>query len=295
MTTSLSSTAKADTSMQLLKAWLAPRLTPDAAAWLDSQIAAIASGEKPMQLAIAVGLAPRKVGKADLALTAEEVDAGRAARADIDATGWSVDQAARILLVLASHRGDDDRFVTALDRILATAEIGEQIALLRGLPLYPAPERIVHRAAEGVRSAMQPIFEAVAHRNPYPREQFSEAQWNQMVVKTLFIESRLWPIQGLDARRNPDLARMLIDYAAERRAAGRSISPELWRCVAPFAGEAEVATLADRLRSGTEAERAGAALALKDCSLPSARAALATAPDLAEAVDAGRLSWNQIA
>lgn len=295
MTTSLSSTAKADTSLQLLKAWLAPRLTPDAAAWLDSQIVAIASGEKPMQLAIAVGLAPRKVGKADLALTAEEVDAGRAARADIDATGWSVDQAARILLVLASHRGDDDRFVTALDRILATAEIGEQIALLRGLPLYPAPERIVHRAAEGVRSAMQPIFEAVAHRNPYPREQFSEAQWNQMVVKTLFIESRLWPIQGLDARRNPDLARMLIDYAAERRAAGRSISPELWRCVAPFAGEAEVATLADRLRSGTEAERTGAALALKDCSLPSARAALAIAPDLAEAVDAGRLSWNQIA
>ena len=296
MTTSENvATLQISKSRALLQAWLSPRLGSEAAAWLEAQCAAIASGEKPAQLAIAVGLAPRKVGKADLDLTAEEAAAGRTVREGLDATGWSVDQAARSLLVLASHRGDDEHFVAGLDRLLAAAEIGEQIALLRGLPLYPAPERLVHRAAEGVRSAMQPIFEAVAHRNPYPREQFSEAQWNQMVVKALFIESRLWPIQGLDARRNPDLARMLIDYAAERRTAGRAISPELWRCVAPFAGEAEVATLADRLRSGTDADRTGAALALAECPLPSARAALATVPDLAAAVEAGRVSWDQIA
>ncbi len=295
MTTSLSPTANVEKSMHLLKRWLAPRLTPEAAAWLAAQMATIVSGEKPMQLAMAIGLAPRKVGKADLDLKPDEAEAGRAARSGLDATGWSVDQAVRILLVLAGYRGDDDRFVAGLDRILAAAEIGEQIALLRGLPLFPAPEKLLHRAAEGVRSAMQPIFEAVAHRNPYPREHFSEAQWNQMVVKALFIESRLWPIQGLDARHNPDLARMLIDYAAERRAAGRSISPELWRCVAPFAGEAEVEALAHILRTGTDAERKGAALALKDCPLPSARAALETDKALADAIDAGRVAWDRIA
>lgn len=295
MTTSLSQTANVEKSMHLLKGWLAPRLAPGAAAWLAAQMATIVSGEKPMQLAMAIGLAPRKVGKADLDLKPDEAEAGRAARSGLDVTGWSVDQAVRILLVLASYRGDDDRFVAGLDRILAAAEIGEQIALLRGLPLFPAPEKLVHRACEGVRSAMQPIFEAVAHRNPYPREHFSEAQWNQMVVKALFIESRLWPIQGLDARRNPDLARMLIDYAAERRAAGRSISPELWRCVAPFAGEAEVEALAHILRTGTDAERKGAALALEDCPLPSARAALETDKALADAIDAGRVAWDRIA
>src|SRR5690606_24900169 len=137
-------------------------------------------------------------------------------------------------------------------------------------------------------SAMQPVFEAVAHRNPYPREQFSEAQWNQMVVKALFIESRLWPIQGLDARRNPELAKMLVDYAAERRAAGRSISPELWRCVAPFASDVEVALLANLLQGGTEGERKGAALALAACPLPSAQAALAEFPQFANEIQAGR-------
>jgi hypothetical protein len=278
----------------LLLTWLAPRLSADARTWLDQQIASIESGERPLQLGVAIGLAPRKVGKADLDLSAGEQEIGRQVRQDLDATGWSIDQAARILLALASFRGDEAAFAAGLDRIMAAAEISEQIALLSGLALYPAATLLLPHAAEGVRSAMQPIFEAVAHRNPYPCENFSEAQWNQMVVKTLFIGSRLAPIHGLDARRNAELAHMLVDYAAERRAAGRSISPELWRCVAPFAREAQVAELAAILRDGTEAERAGAALALAECPLPSAAAALASHTDLAAAVQDGRVTWNSI-
>lgn len=280
--------------MSVLRTWLAKRLSPDALAWLDGQIAIIETGDRPLQLGVAIGLAPRKIGKADLNLSREERERGGAARCGLDATDWSTDQAARILLALASFRGDDVAFAAGLERTLATAEIGEQIALLRGLPLFPAPGLILPRAIEGVRSAMQPIFEAVAHRNPYPSEHFSDAQWNQMVVKTLFIGSRLAPIQGLDGRRNAELAKMLIDYAAERRAAGRTISPELWRCVAPLASEAEVAALVAILRDGTDAERAGAALALAECPLPSARSALASSPDFAAAVSDGRITWNTI-
>ncbi|MGE0024284.1 MAG: EboA domain-containing protein [Hyphomicrobium sp.] len=281
-------------SKALLRAWLSSRLSPDALGWLDQQIALIEAGERPQQLAIAVGLAPRKTSKADLELTPAEHEAGRAAREGLDPTDWSIDQAARILLALASFRGDERAFASGVDRIFPSAEIGEQIALLKGLPLFPAADLLQPRAAEGVRSAMQPIFEAIAHRNPYPREVFSEAQWNQMVVKTLFIGSRLAPIQGLDARRNTDLARMLIDYADERQAAGRTISPELWRCVAPFAGPPEVARLASILAQGREAERTGAALALAECPRPEARAALAAHPDLAAAMASGRIGWDTL-
>lgn len=295
MATSHLTPADIDKRKALLRAWLGRRLSDGAAAWLDEQALTVATGLRPHQLGIAIGLAPRKVGKADLDLTPAEQEAGHAVRPGLDATGWSVDQAARILLVLASYNGDDDAFTAALGRFFSNAEIGEQIALLRGLPLLPAPERLLPYAAEGIRSAMQPIFEAVAHRNPYPREYLSDAQWNQMVVKTLFIGSRLAPIQGLDARRNTELAKMLIDYAAERRAAGRSISPELWRCVAPFAGDADVAALADILREGTESERAGAALSLADCPLASAQLALASAPDLAVAIREGHLTWDTVA
>jgi hypothetical protein len=258
-------------------------------------MAFVASASRPMQLGIAVGLAPRKIGKVDLDLTPAEQQAGRETRGALDASGWSIDQAARILLILASFTTDEAKFAAGIDRIFVTAEIGEQIALLQGLPLFPAAELLLPRATEGVRSAMQPIFEAVAHRNPYPREQFSDAQWNQMVVKTLFIGSRLAPIQGLDARRNADLARMLVDYADERRAAGRSISPELWRCVAPFAGETDVVTLAEILQNGSETEIAGAALALAECPLPSAQSTLASRPDLASAIRDGRIGWENLA
>ena len=279
---------------RLLQGWLQSQVSDDARLWLDQMIAAIESGERPHQLGLAIGLAPRKVGKADLDLTPTQQEDGRAVRPGLDVTGWSVDQAARVLLVLSSYRGDDTAFVETLGRLAASSEIGEQIALLKGLSLFPAPERLISLGVEGVRSAMQPVFEAVAHRNPYPRETFSEAQWNQMVVKALFIGSRLAPIQGLDARRNADLAQMLTDYAAERRAAGRTIAPELWRCVAPFASDADVATLVRILDEGTDAERNGAALALAECPLPSARAGLAAHPDFEAALADGRVSWASI-
>ena len=141
---------------------------------------------------------------------------------------------------------------------------------------------------------MRPVFEAVAHRNPYPREQFDEEAWNQMVVKAFFIGSELWPIQGLDERRNADLARMLIDLAHERRAAARPVSPELWRCVGRFADAAMLEDLAQVLESENEPERRAAAFALADCPKPEARAILAEVPELERAVADRRLDWSMV-
>lgn len=263
--------------MALLQALLHARLTPEQRGWLDDQLGRIKKNPDGATLAMAIGLAPRKLGKADLAPDGAELKAAAKVRPGLDPSGWSVDQTARILFLLASFDGDEAAFATRLDTLLTRGEVGEHIALLRGLPLYPAPERLVARAGEGVRSAVQPVFEAVAHANPFPREAFSETQWNHMVLKALFIGSRLSPIQGLDERRNPDLALMLIDYAHERWAAGRSVSPELWRCVGPFARPGDVADLAKVLRDGDEADRKAAALALAECPLQEARDALSAA------------------
>ena len=97
---------------------------------------------------------------------------------------------------------------------------------------------------------MRAVFEAVAHRSPYPKEQFAENRWNHMVLKALFVGSALHPIQGLEERANPTLARMLCDYAHERWAAGRPVSPELWRCVGPHADAEALADLQRVLATG---------------------------------------------
>jgi hypothetical protein len=141
---------------------------------------------------------------------------------------------------------------------------------------------------------MRAVFEAVAHRSPNPKEQFAQNRWNHMVLKALFVGSPLHPIQGLDARANPPLARMLCDYAHERWAAGRPVSPELWRCVGPYADAEALGDLQRVLATGDAAERNAAALALAACPAAKAKELLGQAPDLAAAVAQGVLSWDNL-
>jgi hypothetical protein len=280
--------------IDLLHGWLARRLAADQVAWIDEQTARIAAAPMSKDLTIAVGLASRRVGKQPLALSAAEVAAANEVRPGLDANDWSVDQAARILFVLASYAGAEETFPTRLDTLVRSGEIGEQIALYRGMPLYPVPEQVLPTAREGIRSAMQPVYEAVAHRSPYPAEQFSEAMWNQMVVKALFIGSTLAPIQQLDERRNADLARMLVDYAHERWAAGRPVSPELWRCVGPFAGDTYFEELLRVFESPSSIERKAAALAFAECPTPDALLILESSPAIWRDIRSGRLSWDSL-
>ena len=234
---------------------VARHVAPDAADWARAQVSAVRDGGGDRVLAKAIGLASRKVGKGDLSPTASERARLAALRPGFDLTGWSVDQLLRAALITASWQGDDRAFAQGIERFVATAELNELIALYRGFPLYPAAAAIEPRGREATRSAMRPLFEAMAHRNPYPREVFSEDAWNQMVVKAVFIGATLWPIDGLDARANADLAH-------ERWAAGRAVTPEIWRCVAPFADDTARLALRAVADTGTEAERRALGLAL---------------------------------
>ena len=92
---------------------------------------------------------------------------------------------------------------------------------IRVWPLLPYPEHFIDLAIDGLRSNITSVFNAIALHNPYPADYFAEAAWNQMVLKAVFVDSPLSHIQGLDARANDKLARMLGDYAHERWAAGR--------------------------------------------------------------------------
>ena len=86
---------------------------------------------------------------------------------------------------------------------------------------------------------------------PIRADYFSEHRWNHMVLKALFIGSTLAPIQGLDERANPDLAQILFDYAHERWAAERTVTPELWRASARLPSAPMLADLGRVLGSGT--------------------------------------------
>jgi len=282
------------TPRELLVRWLGRQLSPEAMTWLEKSLAQLRTSGKDADLYMAVSLAARKAGKADLALSEADVRDAQAARAGWDPRGWSADQAARVALLL-SLDNDPGRLSRCLDQLCITADVSELAAFYRGLPLYPDPPRYLARATEGLRTNMKNVFEAIAHRNPYPSEQFPEAAWNQMVLKAVFIGLALWPIANLDRRANAALARMLRDYAHERWAAGRPVSPELWRCVGPHANEAMLQDLEKVLGQGTEPERKAAALALHASRDPAAAALLRHSPELARAAAAGELNWQNLA
>lgn len=210
----------------LLAAWLERQVPPPAFAWLVAAAAKDGAG-----LFLQIGQAARRVGKVELALTPADLAAADAARPGWRPVGMSTDQAARLLLLLSAP-GDGETLARRLDALCAAADVAELIAWYRGLPLYRDPPRHAARAAEGLRSNMRSVFEAVAHHNPYPMEQFDTAAFNQMVLKAVFVGSSLAAIVGLEQRANPALGCMLLDYAAERRAAGRSVPRELWGCLA---------------------------------------------------------------
>lgn len=282
------------TPVELLGQWLATRLPAEGTAWLAEGIERMRASGAERDLYLLFSLASRKVGTRPLAPTAAELAAASASRPGWDPGDWTVDQATRVHLLLASTT-DGAETSRRLDRLCSAADIWELVALYRGLPLYPGAPLHVLRAAEGVRSNMRVVFEAVAHRNPYPAERFGEPAWNQMVLKALFVGSRLHPIVGLDARRNPLLARMLCDYAHERWAASRPVSPELWRCVGPYASGALLDDFRRLLERGSAVEQQAAALALLEASDPAATRLLESRPALARDARSGCLDWERLA
>ena len=279
-----------DAATGLLRDWVLGRLDAPQRTWLNLQIAELASSASDSALHIAFGLVPRRLGKADLALSEADRAAANRALPGWDPQGWSVADGARILLL--SHVSSTAPNFSQLFRSLcATGDAVELTALYRGLPLYAQGQTLLDQVGEGLRSNMRGVFEAIIHRNPYPRLHFDQHRWNHMVLKALFVGSPLAPIFGLDERADAELARMLCDFAQERHAAGRPVPFEIWRCVGSFAKGPMLDSLARALSSADATERSAAALALSTCPDRGAARLLASVPTLQQGISQGELSW----
>ncbi len=223
-------TAIAD-KCDLLRCWVSQHTTVEGFSWLSDKCQQVADGAALRIFFTSFSAVPRYIGKEKLSLTLEQLQAAQELRSHWHPQVWTSDGAARTLLLLALPHNSAAEYLQILEQLFTAADMGELVALYQALPLLPYGEQYRLRAAEGVRSNMIPVFNAIALHNPYPQEYFDELAWNQMVLKALFVGSPLRQIQGLGDRANPTLAQMLTDYANERLAANRSVSPELWQLV----------------------------------------------------------------
>ena len=218
----------------LLDSWLNRQLADDAAAWLRETLQrSELDGAGTRALFIAFSLTGRRCGRVDLLVNDSDKKAADAARPLWNPSGWSLDQVVRTRLVLAIPATEPRVWLTIMDQLFAAAGLEELVALYQALPLLPHQALLAPRIAEGLRSNMTAVFNAVALNNPSASEQLTIDAWNQLILKALFVNSPVKRIVGAERRANGVLAQMLIDYARERYAAKRPIPVDLWDAARP--------------------------------------------------------------
>lgn len=201
------------------------RLDASTAGWLEQGVARAQSGTLA-QLLEAYTAASARLGDATLELRRSDI-AGAVPGTSFDK--WTLEDTGRLILLLARAEPPRDAAAFASDAVACyeQGDAREQRSWLRAVSLLPDPAQFRLLVIDACRTNILPIFEAVACENPYPADYFPERNFNQVVLKALFNNVALSRIVGLNRRANPELARMAGDYAAERRAAGRSVPGDI--------------------------------------------------------------------
>ncbi len=240
-----------------------PHLASDALGWLGGAVEEIAGGVDDGRFCALLSTASRHAG----GTVKVDPDAAALAEAEQVLEGWNPERwtalsALRALLVLAREDLARESGARAVEEAFRYADEGELVALYAVLALLPEPGRFAWRAGEGCRTNMRSVFEAVACDTPYPLRYFDDVAWNQCLIKCVFVEAPLWRVYGVDERLSPELARMALDLADERRSAARPVQHELWMCLGSHGGERGRASLERELAEGPVLGRSAAALGL---------------------------------
>lgn len=275
---------------EFLKKALEASAEPASITWLTEQAEKIKSSSSPNSFFLAFSRASRYFKKEAIFWMDEPK---KALPEGVDPTAWDSLQVARIYLVLQLPF-QNESWQAILQQLFETGDMYEQQALYAALPLFPNGETLLPRAIEGCRTNMSVVFDAIALRNPYPSRFFPEANWNQLVLKAIFMQRPLYLIQGLDQRRNAALAAMATDFAHERWAAGRAVMPEVWRLLVPFMGPQYLEDLKKVVEASDPTEQKAGALAAYQSGYAPAKELLAGYPSLQEACANATYSWEDL-
>lgn len=194
--------------------------------WFQQAYAQIGSHFQPQHFGAAFAGARRRLGHTAISVDSEQDDwlpplSAGSYQPTLDIWG-------RICLLLrATESLPPEESTILIHETYARGDNHERQAIMRGLPVLPDPVRYLSLAVEACRTNVRTVFESIACHNTYPFDYFADSNFNQMVLKALFIGSSLKSIVGLQQRQNPQLHRMARDFASERQAAGRPVPEDI--------------------------------------------------------------------
>ena len=247
----------------LLTAALAAECPEERMGWLAAALQELdASADVPAALALLSARAARKIGAGSLAATAAPLPS---TAGEVPIGGWSFADTARAILILkALQREPSVR--TTVEALFRSGDETERAGIARAAALFDAHGDLKPLLLEAGRANSLQLVSAVALRNPYPQAHYSDPEFNQMILKALFMSLPIQDVVRLRARANPELSRMCEDYCDERIAAGRSVPTNIWLALGPHASTHGEALLLEYSRHANPEHGHYAATALADRS-----------------------------
>jgi hypothetical protein len=279
---------------EFLYSLIRQQASPDGIKWLDQQTDKLSKEWNQRTFYFSFSSVPRFMGKASVDYSEETLQQADQLRKGFRPQGWDLTQLARTYILLFLPHEDSKEYLLTINRMCETADMYEQQTIYAALPLLPHPQELTGRAAEGVRTNMTNVFDAIALHNPYPADYLEQEAWNQLVLKAVFMGRPLYKIYGADQRANPELARMLIYFAHERWAAHREVTPEIWRFVAPYLSEEYLPDLEKTVKQGKPLEVEAVLLACAVSTYTGGRQILDQNPEIKNRIISEQLSWDGI-
>lgn len=204
------------------------RCAPAAATdWYERNWLAAGRDMGTMALRAAFAGAGRRLGVGTAALAAPERE--RLLEAGIVAPEtWTLSDFGRAGLLTRALGGiPRGGHVDLVRELHQRGDYREQGAVLRSLMLLEEPARFLDVAIDACRTNVLDVFEAIACENAYPASHFPDPNFNQLVLKAIFMGLPVNRIDSFSGRDTPELRRMIADFASERRAAGRPVSEDV--------------------------------------------------------------------
>ena len=233
--------------------------------WLQKKLDALRGDFKDRSFYLAFSACSRFIGKDIISFDESDLSNMEEIYPNFSARPWTKDEIGRILLMTALPTNRNQQL---LDTLFGTADYRELIALYKGLFLLENAEAFMLRGREGLRTNMVGVFDAIALHNPFPAEYLTEDAWNHMVLKAVFMDRPIYKIYKIEERKNPKLALIFLDYAHERWAAHRKVTPELWRFVSGYVDNNFIKDIQKTIQGTDQLESQAALKALVESDYP---------------------------
>lgn len=230
--------------MKELSEALEARATPEGLDWLREASAAVAADASALRSRFP--MVGRKVGREPLDPSADP--------ADVHA--WTIEDAARVLLLLAAG----ERAEGELADLYRFGDAAERRGVLQALPYLDLGDRAASLIDDAIRTNDTRLIAAAL--GPYATQHLTDDQYDQAIIKCVFVGVPITPLDGLPERVTPNASRMLAAFVLERVTAGRDLPGEVWTVIDQYTPDAEIAAIEGERSSSFEDRRAAAERAL---------------------------------